>query len=163
MPLVTIQQGGNNATVTGTNAIKTDSYGSTGACKVQSNGPVTGATSTPSVTVPLGKKWVLQTATIVVSPNATAGNRQVAIKITDASSNEISHTPSTTTTPASTVLRWTFGGSIVAQAAVNSNTTSPAPFPMTLGPGYVIFGQLETGGAAGDTTTLLVNYIEYSD
>lgn len=176
MPLVTVNEAGKYQSVAPVLAagqptafqfdangnLRLNPYGAAGSCKVSTAGPITGAAGAPSVTVPAGKKWLVMSVTVVVANTAVAGSRQVAVKITNGTT-EISHTPASTQNPTpSTTVRWTFGPSIVAQAIVNGNTTSPMP-SLVLGPGYVIFGQLETGGDAGDTTTVAVNYIEYSD
>ena len=133
---------------------QTGSYGTTYA---------TGSGSAlPTITVPAGKKWLLQAMQLTFTVANSGSARTCGVYVKDASSHTIAAIYFGVAATTNTTTAYSVGqGMPYSTSIVQSNASAPFP-PISLGPGCEILA-LEISGVAGDTVDLLASYTAYND
>jgi hypothetical protein len=120
------------------------------------------ASANALLTVPAGKKWIVESANFVLTTSSTVATRVMNVVVKDASGNIIYAFPSTPTQAASLVVRYCFGPGMPTAAAVVAGTVS-APMPeLVLGPSFTLASSV-SAIATGDQILLVANVIELND
>ena len=115
---------------------------------------VTADDSDKTFTVPAGKSWVLQSVYVRLVTMATVGNRQMEVKLTDGSNNELLTIRAGAVQAASLTRFYNFGpdfGDLTAFRDTDS-LTSPFPVGLTLPTGFKVrvFDKAAIAAAADD-------------
>lgn len=123
----------------------------------------TGSGSVPPViTVPVGKKWRLKSAYYSLLTSATAGNRQLAGLVKDASGNQFAAAFTPIVQTASINQSYTFGPSVTTSTAAVLGQASVG-FPEVLLAANYFISSFISGGLASDQLTIIANVEEFND
>ena len=142
-------------------------HGNTGSFRALFSGPAAG--NNASVTVPAGKKWIVQSIQVIMATNATAANREMFIYVLDGTATQLFQTPvlsgpaATLFQPASLTYTYNFSPAtnFYMTGVVHNNIAMPFP-ALALGPASQILTNVQSL-QAGDVVTMNVGMIELPD